>query len=202
YELPAGTVRYEPNDPVKGNPEAKFILVEWADFQCPHCAAMFPELKKVIEENPDVKLYYKHYPISQTCNHFVEWEGHKDSCRAAAASVCANAQNAFWPLAEKMFKNQEYLGKDDLRFMVQQAGLDSVAFEACMADPATEAAVREDVEAGGLAQINGTPSIFLKGPFGDQWVKINGGHEEINAVLAAARAGQPLPPPPPPSAGR
>jgi protein-disulfide isomerase/uncharacterized membrane protein len=202
YELPAGTVRYEPNDPVKGNPEAKFILVEWADFQCPHCAATFPELKKVIEENPDVKLYYKHYPISQTCNHFVEWEGHKDSCRAAAASVCANAQNAFWPLAEKMFKNQEYLGKDDLRFMVQQSGLDTVAFEACMADPATEAAVREDVEAGGVAQINGTPSIFLKGPFGDQWVKINGGREEINAILAAARAGQPLPPPPPPSPGR
>ena len=99
-----------------------------------------------------------------------------------------------------MFKNQEYLGKDDLRFMIQQSGLDTVAFEACMADPATEAAVREDVEAGGLAQINGTPSIFLKGPFGDQWVKINGGREEIEAILVAARSGQTLPTPPPPSA--
>ncbi len=200
YELAAGDVTFEPNDPIKGNPEAKYVLVEWADFQCPHCALMFPELKRVVEENPDVSVRYKHYPISQTCNHFVEWEGHKDACRAAAASVCANAQNAFWPLAEKMFKNQQYLSKDDIRFMVEQSGIDTAAFETCMADPATEAAVREDVEGGGKANINGTPSIFLKGPFGDRWVKINGGYEEITAILKVARAGGSLPEPPPPSA--
>lgn len=199
YEMAAGPIHYEPNDPMKGNPDGKYILVEWADFQCPHCKLMFPELKKVVEENPDVQLHYKNYPISQNCNHFVEWEGHKDACNAAAAGVCANAQNAFWPLAEKMFENQEYLGKDDIRFMVSQVGLNATAFEACMGDPATAAAVKEDVEAGGLANIHGTPAIFLKGPFGDQWVTVKGGREAINNILKVARAGGSLPPPPPPS---
>lgn len=199
YEQAAGSIHFEANDPLEGPPDAKFTLVEWADFQCPHCAKMFPELKKVMAENSDVQLRYKHYPISNACNHFVEWEGHKDSCRAAAAAACANAQNAFWPLAEKMFGNQEYLGKDDLRFMVQQVGLDMTAFEACMTDPATESAVREDVEAGGLAQLSGTPSIFLKGAFGDRWVRILGGYPEITAILKVARAGGQLPEPPPPT---
>jgi protein-disulfide isomerase len=199
YEQTQGPIHYEPNDPVEGNPNGKYILVEWADFQCPHCKARFPELKKVIEQNPDVQLHYKNYPISQNCNHFVEWEGHKDACNAAAAGVCANIQNAFWPLAEKMFQNQEYLGKDDIRFMAQQVGLDMTAFETCMSDPATAAAVKEDVEAGGLANIHGTPSIFLKGAFGDQWVTIKGGADAINNLLAVSRAGGNLPPPPPPS---
>jgi protein-disulfide isomerase/uncharacterized membrane protein len=199
YEQPAGPIRIDPNDPFKGNPDAKYVLVEWADFQCPHCAISFPDLKKLAEQNQDIKLYYKNYPISNGCNRFVEREGHADACRAAAAGVCAHAQSSFWPLAEAMFKNQQYLSKDDIRFMVQQSGIDSTAFEACMQDPATEAAVKEDVEGGGLAKINGTPSIFLKGVFGDQWIKVNGHAEEIEAILKVARAGGQLPDPPAPS---
>jgi hypothetical protein len=66
-----------------------------------------------------------------------------------------------------------------------------------MADPATAQSVVADVEAGGTAQISGTPSIFLKGPFGDQWVRVIGGKDAIETILAAARSGKPMPPPPP-----
>lgn len=199
YERPAGRIELRGNEPSKGAPAAKYTLVEWADYECPHCALMFKDLADLIAANPDVKLIYKHYPISEICNHFVEGERHRDACNAAAAAECAQQQGRFWELSGEMFKNQEYLGKDDIRFMVKQLGVDTAAFEACAENPATAAAVRTDVEQGGLAGINGTPSVFLKGPFGDAWVRINGGGKEISAILAADRAGTPLPTPRAPS---
>lgn len=197
YELPAGTITLDGTEPMKGDPKAPYTFVEWADFQCPHCAVMFPVMEQLLAENKDMKLYYKHYPISGNCNRFVEGARHENACQAAAAAECARGQGRFWELAGQMFKNQEYLGKDDIRFMVEQVGLEPKAFEACMADPATAQAVVADVEAGGTAQISGTPSIFLKGPFGDQWVRVIGGKDAIETILAAARSGKPMPPPPP-----
>lgn len=197
YELPVGTITLDGTEPMKGDPNAPYTFVEWADFQCPHCAVMFPVMEEILAENKDVKMYYKHYPISGNCNRFVEGARHENACQAAAAAECARGQGRFWELAGQMFKNQEYLGKDDIRFMVEQVGLEPKAFEACMADPATAQSVAADIEAGGTAQISGTPSIFLKGPFGDQWVRVIGGKDAIQSILAAARSGKPMPPPPP-----
>ncbi|MES2638631.1 MAG: vitamin K epoxide reductase family protein [Myxococcota bacterium] len=197
YEQVTGRIELDGTEPVIGDTNARFTMVEWADFECPHCGIMSAELKEILDENKDVKLYFKHYPISDRCNSFVQGERHVNACNAAAASECARLQGRFWELSRQMFKNQEFLGKADIRFMAEQQQLDIPAFEACMADPATAEAVKQDVAAGGVAGVEGTPSIFLKGAFGDQWVRLNAGKEGINAVLAAARAGQPLPAPPP-----
>ncbi len=202
YEQAAGPVTLDGTEPEKGDPNAPYTFVEWADFQCPHCAAMFPVMEELLAANKDMKLYFKDYPISGNCNKFVEGVRHENACQAAAASECARVQGKFWDLAGQMFGNQEYLGKDDLRFMIGQVGMDEKAFETCMADPATAQSITADVEAGGAAQINGTPSIFLKGPWGDQWVRVIGGKDAINTILAAARTGKPMPPPPPPNPDR
>jgi protein-disulfide isomerase len=201
YEQVNGTVETDGTEPVKGPADAKFTFVEWADFECPHCAAMFGEMEKLLDENKDVRLLYKHYPISGICNQFVEGERHQFACNAAAASECARLQGKFWDLAGPMFKNQQFLGKDDIRFMVEKAGMDTTQFETCMQDPSTSEAVKQDIAAGGKANINGTPSIFVKGLFPDKWVRLTlaGGREGIEKVLAAARAGKPLPPPRPPA---
>jgi len=200
YEQARGTVEYGPTDPVTGNPSARFTLVEWADFQCPHCQFMSDELKELLADpvNQDVKLVYRNYPISNQCNRFVGGPGHTQACLAAAAGECAREQGRFWELSAQMFKNQDYLGKSDIQFMVGQLSLDAAAFEACMAKPETGASVIADIEAGGKAGVTGTPSVYLLGAFGDQWVRLKGDGEEIAAVLAAARAGTPLPAPPPP----
>ncbi len=199
YEQAEGQVTFDRDDPYKGAENPKYEIVEWADFQCPHCGMVFPKLKSVIEQNPDVRLYYKHYPIAQACNPNVGWEGHVDACGAAAAAVCANHNNSFWPLAEKMFKNQEYLDPASLRFLLTDVGLDADALMRCIEDPATKSAVALDVAAGTKAGVHGTPAIFLRGLFGDQWVSIKGSDVEINALLKAHRSGATLPPPPPPS---
>lgn len=199
YEQVTGDVTYDPNDPVYGDPAARFTLVEWADFECPHCQWMYGQLKDLLADpvNKDVKLIYRNYPISNQCNQFVAQAGHANACAAAAASECARDQGRFWELAGAMFKNQEYLSKDDIRFMVEQNGLDVAAFEACLSKPETGALVLKDVEAGGRAGVEGTPSVYLHGAFGDKWVRLKGDRAEMSAVLAAVRAGETLPAPPP-----
>lgn len=199
YEQVAGTIEINGHEPLTGDPNARFTLVEWADFQCPHCQHMWGELHELMAEHKDLKLMYKHYPISSLCNRFVEREGHTQACGAAKAAECARQQGRFWELSGQMFKNQEYLGPDDIRFMAGQLSLDTPALDACMARPETEATVRGDVDAGGKAGITGTPSLFLKGAVGDGWVRVNGGKEVIQTILAAARTGKTLPSAPPPA---
>lgn len=197
YEEPAGVVELSPADPSYGDPNARFTLLEYADFECPYCGYMNEPLHSIPAEHPDVRLVFKNYPLAQTCNRFLPDNRHPDACNAAAAGECAWKQGRFWELARLMFKNQDYLGKEDVRFMAEQAGLDPAAFETCMADPATGALVVADVEAGGKAGISGTPTIFLHGAFGDRWVRVNGGKDELVLLIEAARAGQALPAPGP-----
>ncbi|MEN9787434.1 MAG: hypothetical protein RLZZ299_2698 [Pseudomonadota bacterium] len=198
-EAVAGRIELDGTEPVAGPADARFTLVEWADFECPHCAMMVAELEAVLAEHKDVRLLFKHYPISGLCNRNVDGVRHQNACSAAAAADCAGRQNAFYELSHRMFKNQEYLQPDDIRFLAKEIQLDMTAFEACWADPSTMDGVRRDVDGGTTAGVQGTPAVFLKGAFGDQWVRVKGGRDAINAVLAAARSGAPMPPVPAPS---
>lgn len=200
YEQVGGSVVLDGTEPVWGDVNAKYTIVEWADFQCPHCARMWETLHDWLPANKDVKLVYKNYPISNVCNRFVGHEGHPQACGAALAARCAGAQGRFLDLASQMFRNQEYLSSDDLKFMVNQVGMDAAAYDTCMMDAATLAAVMSDVDAGGKANISGTPSLFVKGVVTDDFVRLNAMDKaSLDVLFAAARSGAALPAPPPPS---
>lgn len=199
YERTKGPVELDGTEPLYGDINAKYTLVEWADYQCPHCARMFPFLHEFIQKNPDFKLYYKHYPLSSTCNRFMNRPMHPQACAASLAAECARQQGRFWEVSEKFFANQEYLGDEDLLFMAGQVGLDKESIKTCMQKPETAQSLAIDVDAAGKLEIDGTPSIFIQGLVGDGWVKFAGGPEELETLVKAARTGKPLPPAPAPA---
>jgi protein-disulfide isomerase len=196
FQAPKAPLDVDGTEPVLGSPSAPYIVVEFADYECPHCAATAPELKALVEAHPEIQLQFKHYPISNICNDAIGATGHENACAAAAAAECARQQGKFWEMSSLMFKNQQYLAKDDLRFMSGQIALDSTAFEACMADPATEQAVRVDAAAGDRAGLTGTPTLYLKGVKGEEWVHVQGLGDEVAALVAAHKMGIELPPTP------
>lgn len=198
FEAPAGKMTLDGTEPIYGNPSAPYTVVEFADFECPYCGKVAPELKKLVDNNSDIRLLFKHYPLSPLCNESVQREGmHPHACGAAQASECARLQERFWELTSLMFKNQSYLSPEDLKFLTQQVGMDEAAYDACMANPMTETAVLSDISHANALDLHGTPALFLLGVTGDEWVSITGTPEEIGVLVAAHREGKEIPPTPP-----
>ena len=74
------------SEPILGSTSATVQLVEFADFECPHCAMTAPKIKKLVQENSNVNLRFKQYPLSSNCNPNVQALAHENACAAAAAT--------------------------------------------------------------------------------------------------------------------
>ena len=197
FQATAGPMTLDGTEPIYGNPSAPYTVVEFADFECPYCGKVAPELKKLVDTNPDIRLMFKHYPLSPICNESVQRDMHENACNAAQASECARLQDRFWELTTLMFKNQRYLSPEDLSFLAQQVGMDTAQFSSCMEDPTTETAVLADISHAGKLNIHGTPALFLLGIAGDEWVHIKGDPDTIGVLVEAHREGREIPPTPP-----
>ena len=197
FEAPGGKMTLDGTEPIYGNPSAPYTVVEFADFECPYCGSVAPELKQLVDKNPDIRLLFKHYPLSPLCNDSVQRDMHPNACNAASAAECARQQERFWELSALMFKNQDYLSPEDLRFLAQQVGIDTDVFETCMNTPMTETSVLSDITHAKQIDIHGTPALFLLGLTGADWVSITGSPEEIGVLVEAHREGREIPPTPP-----
>lgn len=190
YHLPyKGTVELSGSEPQLGSPSAPYLIVEWADYACPWCAKAGAGVKDLVSENPAIQLRFKYYPLSNKCNEFVSSDMHPTACEASMATFCAGKQGRFWELNDLLFKNQSYQSSEDIRFMAKQIGLDLEALEACIADPIAAQHVKTDIAQADAVDITGTPTFFIKGLFGEQWVQVRSRPEAIKALIEAHAAG-------------
>ncbi len=156
------------NTPVKGNPEAKVKLVEFADFQCPHCRMVVPIMDEVSKKYGDkIAFYYKHFPL----------DGHPQAMVASQAAEAAHRQGKFWPMHSLIFENQESLSKAKLRGFAQELGLNMDKFNKDFDSPEVATYVTQQRGEGETAQINGTPSLFING-------KVYMGEKSVEAISA------------------
>ena len=155
-------------------------VVEFADFQCPACAAVAPITADLAAGN-ELTLVYRYFPLSQHANG-------DSSARAAAA---AGLQGAFWPMAERIYAAQtawESLSAADADayFATQAAalGLDTARWEADYVSTGVAATIAADVSAGMTLGLSGTPTFFIDG------VPYNGplSRDGIRAAIAQAAA--------------
>ena len=98
---PGGPVAIEitiaSDDWVKGNKDAKVVLIEYSDFQCPACALYYPVLNKFSEEFGDrLAIVYRHFPLPQ----------HQHAKSMAYAAEAAGKQGKFWEMHDMIFDNQ------------------------------------------------------------------------------------------------
>ena len=202
YEQVDGKVTINGDEPVWGHSDAPYTLVEFADYECPHCAEMAKEVKKLVAAHPELRVIHKHYPLSNICNPSIPDTFHTHACMAAAAATCAHAQGHFWELSNKLFENQAFLEADDIRYMAEQVGLDTTALDACMSSPATADLIHRDAAEGKDAGVWSTPSLFLKDVVQPgEFVRVTMGAEGVDLMLRWKAAGTPFPPARPPSRG-
>ena len=138
--------------PYFGDPKSKNVIVEFTDFQCPHCQAISKPLKDLAKKYKAV-LYIKHLPL----------QIHPAARDAAKASLAAHQQGKFWQVYATFFKNQARLSKDSLRKFVKKSGVDMKRFDKDMKSKALDKLVARDEREADMASVEGTPTIFLNG---------------------------------------
>lgn len=177
------------DDATLGPADARFTLVTYTDFFCPHCANFWPKIVAMQERTPDLRVVAKNWPIDPACNPIVQGTGHTFACLAAAAAECANRQGAFPAMADLLYGQPEHVTPTELFWYADKAHIDRGQFSACLQDPTIEAAVRADVQSGLDAEIAGTPSVFLGGVEPGVWVQVTPDLGVVEQVLSAARNG-------------
>jgi protein-disulfide isomerase len=159
--------------PIRGNKDAKVVVVNFDDFECPFCSrvhqTIFPELLK--EYGDKIAFIYKDYPLSEI---------HPWAIHAAVDANCLATQNndAYWEFADYMHANQGEInsakGRDDKlaaldRIATQQGqkhNLDAAKLQACIKTQ-NEDAVKASVKEGDALGVDATPTLFINGQEAD-----------------------------------
>src|SRR3989338_5936967 len=134
----------------KGNQEAKIIMIEFSDFQCPFCKSALPVIDKILNEY-NVAFYYRNFPLSI----------HENSMIAAEAAECANEQGKFWQYHDILFANQDKLDKESLQKYAEQLNLNVSRFNLCFGSGKYKAEIERDIVAGNRLGVSGTPTFFI-----------------------------------------
>ena len=140
--------------PMKGSPNAKVTLIEFADYECPHCKRLQPVLRQILDEfQGEVKLYFKHYPLPQ----------HTYARMAAEAAVAAQKQGKFWQFEDKLWVNQDSLSPAEMEKFAKESGLDVSKFRQDIESKAVKERVQKDRVDGSTLGLSSTPTLYING---------------------------------------
>ncbi len=165
--------------PTKGPDAAPITVVEFADFECPHCGLVAPVLEKAFQDNRTaVRMVYKFMPLS----------GHVHAEPAARAAIAAMNQGKFWEMHAKLYGNQQHLEQGDFDIYAKDIGLDIARFKADMVSPQTKERLERDRKMADALEVKGTPTIFINGREYDMKTDLNEWFSQELASMGIAPA--------------
>jgi protein-disulfide isomerase len=134
-------------------------VVEFADFQCPGCAAVAPVIAGLASSN-EMTLVSRYFPLAQ----------HANADRSARAAAAAHQQGLFWEMSEALYARQDawkdLSGTDADAYFLTVAGvvgLDTAQWQASYESAEVAAIVNSDLQAAITMGINSTPTLFIGG---------------------------------------
>ena len=137
-----------------GDPEARVVLIQYSDFQCPSCRAFanntWPAIKERYVDPGRVRVGFRHLPLPI----------HPHAQRAAMDSECAARQGRFWEMHDMLFAHQSELDDATGTVLAGRLGMDLRAFEQCLERDAANH-VRTDVDYARALGVAGTPAFLL-----------------------------------------
>ena len=155
--LPVGA-----RDHAQGPADAPVTLVEYGDYECPHCGRAYPIIKEVQRRlGSKLRFVFRNFPLS---------ESHPHAQHAAEAAEGAAAHGRFWEMHDMLYEHQGALTDPDLVRYAARLGIDANTFAQELHAHRHKARVREDFMSGVRSGVNGTPTFFINGVrFDDSW---------------------------------
>jgi protein-disulfide isomerase len=175
------------DSPSRGPASAPITVVEWADFECPHCRHAAPVLEELVDKFPGkVRFVFKVFPLA----------AHRHGESTARAVIAAMKQGKFWEMHHALFEHQGAFEPKDVEKYAKDIGLDLKTFKADLEAESTADRVGQDRKQGEKLGITGTPTVFINGREYDL-AKFGLGDDLTEWItLEAEIAGAPAAPPP------
>ncbi|HSL00054.1 MAG TPA: thioredoxin domain-containing protein [Rubrobacteraceae bacterium] len=143
------------SDHVRGPENAPVTLVQYGDYECPHCARAHPVVREALDRaDGRLRFVFRHFPLDSV---------HQNSRLAAEAAEAAGAQGMFWEMHDLLYEERGRLSESDLVRHAARLGLDSVRFEEDLTSRRHAARLSEDRAGGERSGVGGTPTFFLNG---------------------------------------
>jgi protein-disulfide isomerase len=145
-------------DHLQGDSKAPVTLVEYGDYECPHCGHAYPIIKRVQERLGNRLCFvFRNFPLNEI---------HPNAEQAAEAAESAGAnggEKAFWPMHDLIFEHQRNLSGPTLARLAAEAGVDAETVLTDLSSQRFRDRVREDFMSGVRSGVNGTPTFFING---------------------------------------
>ncbi len=149
------------NGPSQGGTSKALEIVEFSDFECPHCKEAQPTIAKLLADYPSAHFVYQDFPLTQI---------HTEAFKASTHGYCvakAGGNEAFFKFSDALFENQAGLAGTTadatLKDAETKAGQDPVKIAACSTTPAAKDAINASLALGAKVGVNSTPTIFVNG---------------------------------------
>jgi protein-disulfide isomerase len=170
--------------PMRGDPNAKVAVVEFADFQCPHCAELAKQLKGVFPvSDKKVAFYFKNFPLPT----------HDKAELAARAALAAGRQGKFWEYESLLFERQLEISEEKIKAWATELGLDAAKFATDLASKELADQVARDREEAKKAELAGTPVLFIDGTLYKDLLTPEAILDAIDLAIAKKAQGGPTP---------
>lgn len=157
---PKDVLTVKADDWIKGSKQARVVLVEYSDFQCPACGAYYPLVKKLNQDFGDkLLIVYRHFPLTSL---------HRNAQAAARASEAAGKQGKFWQMHDMLFEQQQSWSEENnvegiFAGYAVSLGLNKETFLKDLNDASVTGKVDRDRQGGEALRVNSTPTFYLNG---------------------------------------
>ena len=166
-------------DVTQGSAESGVTLIEYADFQCPGCGALFPALQQVKQDLDGQFLFvFRHFPLTTI---------HPNAMAAHRASEAARLQGKFWEMHDLLFARQQVWSNSNnapqiFEGYAEELELDLEQYKTDVASQTVLDAIQTDRDSGNQLDISATPTLYLNGERIDTPRTV----DELRQVLQAA----------------
>ncbi|HXM49340.1 MAG TPA: thioredoxin domain-containing protein [Pyrinomonadaceae bacterium] len=139
----------------RGDADAAVTVIEFTDFQCSACGAMYPIVEEVLKSYGNrVRFVIRNFPLTTV---------HANAFHAAQAAEAAKAQGKFWEYIDFLFKNQSALDDESLKKYATLLGLDRKRFDTELASEKYVPVIRRDTADGEIYGVEMTPTFYING---------------------------------------
>jgi protein-disulfide isomerase len=160
-------------DHIQGDQNAPVILVEYGDYECPHCGRAHPIVQRVKKHFGErLAFVFRNFPLNEI---------HPNAQSAAESAEFAGANGKFWEMHDGIFENQDSLGLALLMELAEAMGLSGPDLRNALNSKQFAARVKSDFIGGARSGVNGTPTFFINGQRFD-------GAPEFEDLVAAIEA--------------